>query len=386
MPADTIPVRRRLRHAAGPVAALLAIVLIAVAVVAGQLQTRPANAAAHTDHNHYSFFDPTPGGGEFAPAVDAARTDDLAPVIAWDYGTPNAPVTANSIFWWGAAHPGDGAFKRLHIEHSGKCLGVYENRAIQYTCNDNPDHFWAVVDEGWGKGKLKNLSTGTCLNLGRRNGEQATLTDCADDARLLRITSTGITTADHLTADRLLTQFPHDAGAKAQAGQRAADIADREYKKELGGNDHASGLGCNFYTGQINGPSARCRLVGHSSWGRGEWCADFVHYAWREADDRIDTSGLDGYAESFKRYGSVNLTWHPAGSGYTPRPGDAVVFNPNSDGRASHVAIVFQTDSTGATYILSGNAGSGEISYRKLDAKLMGSVQGFTSPRLRPAR
>jgi hypothetical protein len=50
---------------------------------------------------------------------------------------------------------------------------------------------------------------------------------------------------------------------------------------------------------------------------------------------------IDGAAASFCQWGVAHGTWHAAGSGYTPQPGDAVVYGLNSAGTyADHVAIV----------------------------------------------
>ena len=54
------------------------------------------------------------------------------------------------------------------------------------------------------------------------------------------------------------------------------------------------------------------------------------------------TSGdINGAAASFYQWGAAHGTWHAAGSGYTPQPGDAVIYGLNSAGTdADHVAIV----------------------------------------------
>jgi uncharacterized protein with LGFP repeats len=76
-----------------------------------------------------------------------------------------------------------------------------------------------------------------------------------------------------------------------------------------------------------------------------EWCADFAAWVWRKSGAQF-TYGwgfgdLNAGAVSFYRYAVAHGTWHPAGSGYVPRPGDAVVFGLDPSGTiADHVAIV----------------------------------------------
>jgi hypothetical protein len=50
---------------------------------------------------------------------------------------------------------------------------------------------------------------------------------------------------------------------------------------------------------------------------------------------------INAGSASFYQWGVAHGTWHAAGSGYTPRPGDAVIYGLNSAGTdADHVAIV----------------------------------------------
>jgi alkylation response protein AidB-like acyl-CoA dehydrogenase len=88
---------------------------------------------------------------------------------------------------------------------------------------------------------------------------------------------------------------------------------------------------------------------GSSACGNGnyseEWCANFAAWAWRMAGVSFTyayTSGdINGAAASFYQWGADHGSWHAAGSGYTPQPGDAVIYGLNSAGTyADHVAIV----------------------------------------------
>ena len=76
-----------------------------------------------------------------------------------------------------------------------------------------------------------------------------------------------------------------------------------------------------------------------------EWCADFAAWVWRKGGARFTygytPSDINAAAESFYLWAVAHGTWHPLGSGYTPRPGDVAVYglDPTS-GTAAHVAIV----------------------------------------------
>ena len=76
-----------------------------------------------------------------------------------------------------------------------------------------------------------------------------------------------------------------------------------------------------------------------------EWCADFAAWAWQQGGVSFTygfgSGDIDAAAASFYTWGKAHGTWHAAGSGYTPQPGDAVVYGLNSAGTsADHVAIV----------------------------------------------
>jgi hypothetical protein len=80
-----------------------------------------------------------------------------------------------------------------------------------------------------------------------------------------------------------------------------------------------------------------------------QWCADFAAWVWKEAGADVSYKLAPGYlnsdSASFYVWGVDHGTWHPAGSGYVPQPGDVAVYGLSlSSVTADHVAIV-----TGAT-------------------------------------
>jgi hypothetical protein len=118
---------------------------------------------------------------------------------------------------------------------------------------------------------------------------------------------------------------------------------------QTGYQDNPSGTFCNKFSAYWDAGSD----CGNGNRAE-EWCADFAAWAWRMGGVSFTygfgSGDINGAAASFYQWGVANGTWHAAGSGYTPQPGDAVIYGLNSAGTdADHVAIV--------TSFTSGNAG-----------------------------
>jgi len=76
-----------------------------------------------------------------------------------------------------------------------------------------------------------------------------------------------------------------------------------------------------------------------------EWCADFAAWVWKQAGAEVTYELAPGFlnsnSASFYLWGVNHGTWHPAGSGYVPQPGDVAVYGLNTTAdTADHVAIV----------------------------------------------
>jgi CHAP domain len=76
-----------------------------------------------------------------------------------------------------------------------------------------------------------------------------------------------------------------------------------------------------------------------------EWCADFAAWVWLKSGALVNyqyvNGDLNASAASFYEWGVRHGTWHPAGSGYVPQPGDVAVYGLDTSTLvASHVAIV----------------------------------------------
>ncbi|MGH2928337.1 MAG: CHAP domain-containing protein [Solirubrobacteraceae bacterium] len=83
-----------------------------------------------------------------------------------------------------------------------------------------------------------------------------------------------------------------------------------------------------------------------------EWCADFAAWAWQRAGALFTYSfapgDINGSSWSFYEWATDHGTWHPAGAGYTAKPGDVAIYGlDTATASAQHVAIV-TSDTPGA--------------------------------------
>ncbi|MEV4722044.1 CHAP domain-containing protein, partial [Micromonospora noduli] len=141
------------------------------------------------------------------------------------------------------------------------------------------------------------------------------------------------------------------------------------------------GSGCNFYSGYWVSGYNEC---GRAGFRKNAWCADFARYVWK-VGGVTDLKGLSPWAYSFWRYGLSRGTWHAANSGYTPQPGDAVVFdwnppfNPKVYEDIDHVGIV-ESYSGGKLTTIEGNTSDATHRRDRTSSLRNGEVVGFTSP------
>jgi CHAP domain len=127
-----------------------------------------------------------------------------------------------------------------------------------------------------------------------------------------------------------------------------------------------------------------------------EWCSDFATWVWKRAGalvNYLDQPGdLNQASASFYLWGVDHGTWHAAGSGYRPQPGDVAVYGLNrSTLVAQHVAIVIDdpTDAQGPDVVNGDGSRTGfsvvEIGHDQIFADVHGHggrVSGYVSPSL----
>jgi hypothetical protein len=158
-------------------------------------------------------------------------------------------------------------------------------------------------------------------------------------------------------------------------------------ESQLGYQDIPAGSYCNPYTAHwAAGKSSSCGKGKSSE----EWCADFAAWVWHQAGVPFTygfgSGQINAGAVSFYQWGEANGTWHAAGSGYTPQPGDVVIYGLNTptDTTADHVAIV-----TGGTArdpaVIDGdwwNSGNGSVAAATDQTTATGTdtISGYISP------
>lgn len=86
------------------------------------------------------------------------------------------------------------------------------------------------------------------------------------------------------------------------------------------------------------------------------WCADFARWVWGNRNLNVDR--LNPGAGSFYLYGQQKGTLH-TDPNYVPQIGDAVVYDYNGNGWASHVGLVDTVYSNGTIRTTNGNFGNG---------------------------
>jgi hypothetical protein len=158
-------------------------------------------------------------------------------------------------------------------------------------------------------------------------------------------------------------------------GISAANIA----KSQVGTAESPDGSGCNKYTYQLFNVSDGCASgLGRKS-SAYAWCSDFAMWVWEQAGASI--SGLTSESGSFYTYGVKHGTWHAAGSGYSPQPGDAVLYGlDTATANASHVGIVYSWPD-----VIQGNFSDNGVSHWQVRDDPSGvdtgvNISGWVSP------
>jgi hypothetical protein len=175
---------------------------------------------------------------------------------------------------------------------------------------------------------------------------------------------------------------PPPAGASGTLGAKIVSYAE----SQAGYQDSPAGTYCNAFSAYW-GAGSNCGNGNYSE----EWCADFAAWAWRQAGVSFTYSGtsgdINGAAASFYQWGAAHGTWHKAGSGYTPQPGDAVIYGLNSTGTyADHVAIVTSyTSGAAGPNVVNGDwwvSGNGGVVAASDQTTATGSdgISGYVTP------
>jgi CHAP domain len=131
-------------------------------------------------------------------------------------------------------------------------------------------------------------------------------------------------------------------------GSVASAIASTAYAQQNVQDDPANTY-CNKYSAYW-GDGSKCS----NGLRADEWCADFAAWAWRQAGFSFTwgsaTGDINASAKSFYYWAVAHNTWHTAGSGYKPQPGDVAVYG-SSGPNASHVGVVYSSGSPGPNVV-----------------------------------
>lgn len=146
-------------------------------------------------------------------------------------------------------------------------------------------------------------------------------------------------TAAQRRAEEKLDVATMKAQAQAHDGDKAAQAAEFA-RKFIGIRER----------GENNG-----EIVELCGVGRGNpWCAGFANYVLDAMMPGVYTQGNEGLAKAFITEGKSHNAFRAKGESYTPRAGDAVVFDRTDDPIKGHVGIVTKVEGSEVTYV-SGN-------------------------------
>ncbi|MGR6918756.1 FG-GAP-like repeat-containing protein [[Actinomadura] parvosata] len=174
------------------------------------------------------------------------------------------------------------------------------------------------------------------------------------------------------------------SSAPATAATRSTIVSIAQDELGDSSRNHEASSKCNFYTGYMRSwkPASGCPSSDGVQWRQSDWCADFAEYVWMKAGvsdaDKGDDNTITGWAESFREYGVKHGTWHSRSSGYTPQPGDAIVFDWDGDDGIDHVGLVRSANS-GTVYTIEGNTDDGRIASHSR-SRSSGDIVGYSSP------
>ena len=152
----------------------------------------------------------------------------------------------------------------------------------------------------------------------------------------------------------------------------------------VGYQDNPAGTFCNQFSRYwSDGSTAGCGSTGNYNT---EWCADFAAYVWRFGGNvsfnyRYAPGYINGGAASFAQYAKVKGTWHAAGSGYEPKPGDVAVYGLNGDDTfAGHAAVVIGlSPGDSGPNVVNGDY-IFDAEYKTDETQASGSLSGYASP------
>ncbi len=112
------------------------------------------------------------------------------------------------------------------------------------------------------------------------------------------------------------------------------------------------------------------------------WCADFASWVLKEAGTPFTGGASGGWripgVDSVRAYFEQNNAYHPVNTGYTPKPGDIVIYQTGSLPYPHHVNIVISVDGEKMTTI--GGNESGQIKKADHESYNASYITGYGTP------
>ncbi len=202
--------------------------------------------------------------------------------------------------------------KQIKLD-SKYCLDIYHAKVVLNLCSSSKTQDWQADGVG-----LMNNFNNQCLSLPKvKTGIELTTSSCDN------LSSVNESWTPSVWRGKPMMALSSPACNQKKVGQRVACYAERQW------------------LAWETEPQLRPYLLNDYTDGNAyeEWCADFVSYVYREAGQPFSggergTNGWDEYDANNIQY--MGFSYHQAGSGYVPMPGDVAFF----DYPGGHVEIV----------------------------------------------
>jgi hypothetical protein len=248
-----------------------------------------------------------------------------------------------------------------HITIAGKYCLTSVGQAVQLTtCRpNNQQQDWSADGVGY-----MNLANNRCLSITSGNPNKPVVT-----ASCSQLTNLSETWVPSTWSGVSIYNTSEPACNQASIGQRVACEAERQW---LAWQTQPKLHNALLYDYTAGNPYE-------------EWCADFVSYVYKQAGAPFSNGerGLNGWDE----YNANNIinqgfTYHAAGSGYLPKPGDVAYFNY----LGGHVEIVVKGGSNpvfiyGDSGTIDPISGNGDMAENQITSDgSLGQLEYYLSP------
>lgn len=251
-------------------------------------------------------------------------------------------------------------FSGGHFTVAGNyCLTVPGSTVMLEPCSQsNQNQDWKADGVGY-----QNLSTNRCLSIAKSKTQQVITASCN------QLDTLNETWVPSIWSGQSIYNTSDPSCNQSNLGQRVACQAERQW---LAWQTQPKLHNALLYDYTAGNPSE-------------EWCADFVSYIYKQAGAAFTNGerGLNGWDE----YNANNIinqgfTYHAAGSGYLPQPGDIAYFNY----LGGHVEVVVKGGNNpvfiyGDSGVLDPISGNGDMAENQIASDgSLGQLEYYLSP------